>query len=81
MTHTDAGKGPDRSKERLTGPSKVNTLLVRAENDIIIPIYPIIIMHNKEDCRTNFIHIAVNSLTFCKLPGFNWVLSIILIAT
>lgn len=80
-THTDARQGPDHSKEQLTGPSKVNMLLLRTENDIIIPIYPKIIMHNKEDCHTNCIQTAVSSLTFCRLPGFNCVLSIILIAT
>ena len=81
VIHTDAREGPDHSKERLTGPSKVNMLLLRTENDIIIPIYLIIIMHNKEDFHTNWIQTAVSSLTFCRLPGFNWVLSIILIAT
>ena len=84
-THTHtwvARQGPDHFKKRMTGPSKANTLLLlRTENNTIIPVYPIIIMHNNEDWRTNCIQTAVSSLTFCRLPGFNCVLSIILIAT
>ena len=79
-TQTDPTQGPDHSKEQLTGPSKVNTFLLRAENDIIIPIISYN-LHNKEDCRTNCTQTAVSSLTFCRLPGFSCVLSIILIAT
>ena len=78
---SDTRQGPDHSKEQLTGSYKLNMHLLRMKNDIIIPIYPIIIMYNKEDCHMNCIQTAVSSLTFCRLPGFNCVLSIILIAT